>query len=184
MNHSIWLLNVIGVTVNRGHALQWRHNGRDGVSNHQTHDCLLNRSFRRRSKKTSKLCVTGLCAENSPVTGEFPVQRSSNAENVFIWWRHHDSIKVVMCHFGTLYIVNNNIEFVHQVLLQWVINFTHIFHDFLSSRCHLIYAAKYVLTSIHWSGVNLINVAKYVLTSIHWSAGNYGIINPKQGYIL
>ena len=44
---------------------------------------------RRRSKKTSKLCVTGLCEGNSPVTGEFPAQRASNAENVSIWWRHH-----------------------------------------------------------------------------------------------
>ena len=44
----------------------------------------------RRSKKTSKLCVTGLCEGNSPVTGEFPTQRASNAENVSIWWRHHD----------------------------------------------------------------------------------------------
>ena len=32
-----------------------------GVSNHQAHDCLLNRLFRRISKKTSKLRVTGLC---------------------------------------------------------------------------------------------------------------------------
>ena len=39
--------------------LQWRHNGCDSVSNHQPHDCLLNRLFRRRSKKTSKLRVTG-----------------------------------------------------------------------------------------------------------------------------
>ena len=70
-------------------AWQWRHNGRDGVSNHQTHDCLLNRLFGRRSKKTSKLRVTGLCAWNSPVTGEFPAQMASNAENVSIWWRHH-----------------------------------------------------------------------------------------------
>ena len=38
-------------------TLHWRHNGRDGVSNHQPYDCLLNRLFRRRSKKTSKLCV-------------------------------------------------------------------------------------------------------------------------------
>ena len=44
---------------------------------------------RRRSKKTSKLRVTGLCEGNSPVTGEFPAQRASNAENVSIWWRHH-----------------------------------------------------------------------------------------------
>ena len=43
-------------------SLQWRHNDRDGVSHHQPHDCLLNRLFR--SKKTSKLRVTGLCAGN------------------------------------------------------------------------------------------------------------------------
>ena len=61
------------------------------VSNHQPHDCLLNWLFRRRSKKTSKLWVTGLCARNSPVTGEFPVQMASNAENVSSWWRHHES---------------------------------------------------------------------------------------------
>ena len=70
--------------------LQWRHNERDGVSNHQPHHCLLNRLFKRRSKKTSKLRVTGLCAGNSPVTGEFPAQMASNAGNVSIWWRLHD----------------------------------------------------------------------------------------------
>ena len=35
------------------------------------------------------LRVTGLCAGNSPVTGEFPAHMASNAENVSIWWRHH-----------------------------------------------------------------------------------------------
>ena len=70
-------------------SLQWRHNERDGISNHQPQDCLLNRLFRRRSKKTSKLRVTGLCVGNSTVTGEFPAQRASNAEIVSIWWRHH-----------------------------------------------------------------------------------------------
>ena len=44
---------------------------------------------RCRWKKISKLCVTGLCAGNSPVTGEFPAQRASNVENVSIWWHHH-----------------------------------------------------------------------------------------------
>ena len=71
-------------------SLQWRHNGRYGVSYHQPHDCLLKRLFKRRAKKTSKLRVTGLCVGNSPVTGEFPAQMASNAENVSIWWRHHD----------------------------------------------------------------------------------------------
>ena len=69
--------------------LQWRHNGCDGFLNHQPHHCLLKRLFGRRSKQTSKLRVPGLCAWNSPVTGEFPAQMASNAENVSIWWRHH-----------------------------------------------------------------------------------------------
>ena len=65
--------------------LLWRHNGRGSVWNHQPHVCLLKCLFRRRSKKTSKLRVTGLCAGNSPGTGEFPAQMASNAENVSIW---------------------------------------------------------------------------------------------------
>ena len=67
------------------HSLQWHQNGFNGVSNHQPHDCLRNHSFRRRSKKTSKLCVTGfLCAGNSLVTGELSAQMASYAENVSI----------------------------------------------------------------------------------------------------
>ena len=45
-------------------------------------------------KKTSKLCVTGLCEGNSPVTGEFPAQIASNAENVSIGWRHHKTFMI------------------------------------------------------------------------------------------
>ena len=70
-------------------SLRWRHNGHDGVSNHQPHHCLLNRLFGCRSNKTSKLHVTGLCAGKSPGAGEFPTQMASNAENISIWWRHH-----------------------------------------------------------------------------------------------
>ena len=69
-------------------SLQWRHNGRDSVSNHRPHECLLNLLFRGRSNKTPKLRVTGLCAGNSPGTGEFHAQMASNAENVSFWWRH------------------------------------------------------------------------------------------------
>ena len=45
--------------------------------------------MRAQIKKTSKFRATGLCAGNSPVTGEFPAQEASNAENIPIWWRHH-----------------------------------------------------------------------------------------------
>ena len=37
----------------------------------------------------SKLRVTDFCARNSPLTGEFPAQMTSNAEKFSIWWRHH-----------------------------------------------------------------------------------------------
>ena len=72
-----------------GYTLQWRHNGRDSVSNHQLRECLLSRLIRQRSKKTSKLRVTGVCAGKSPDNCEFPAQRTSNAKNISIWWRHH-----------------------------------------------------------------------------------------------
>ena len=84
------LISSYGLQRSLLSTLLWRHNERDGVSNHQPQDCLLNRLFRRWLKKTSKLRVTGLCVGNSPVTGEFPAQKASNAENVPIWWRHHD----------------------------------------------------------------------------------------------
>ena len=70
--------------VKHVNTLQWRHNERDGVSNHQPHYCLFNHLFRRRSKKIHKLRVTGLCEGNSPVTDEFPAQRASNMENDLI----------------------------------------------------------------------------------------------------
>ena len=76
---SCWFMKINGTTS------QWRHNGRDGVSNHQPHDCLLNRLFKRIWKKASRHWT--LCG----VTGEFPAQRVSNAENVPVWWRHNES---------------------------------------------------------------------------------------------
>ena len=63
--------------------LQWRHNECDGIWNHQRLDCLLNRLFRRRSKKTSKLHLTGLCEGNSQVTSEFPTHKGPVMRKMF-----------------------------------------------------------------------------------------------------
>ena len=62
---NIWPWNS-NLSSQRKVTLRWRHNDHAGVSNHQPHGCLLNRLFRRKSNKTSKLRVTGLCAGNSP----------------------------------------------------------------------------------------------------------------------
>ena len=87
---------------------------------------------RRRSKKTSTLRVTGLCEENSSVTGEFPAQRTSDTENVSVWWRHHvwDS----HCRDKTVvrqsYLYNGNLILVSQHLYiqtcPWLINMTSV----------------------------------------------------------
>ena len=60
------------IDFKRYYTLRWSHHGHDDVSNHQPHHCLLNHLFWCRSKRTSKIRVTGLCARNSPGTGEFP----------------------------------------------------------------------------------------------------------------
>ena len=89
----MWLRKQIDINMLQKKTLQWRHNGQDGVSNHQPHDCLHNCLFRRRSKKRSKLRVTGLCAWNSPVTSEFLVHMASNDEKVSIWWRLMNDVR-------------------------------------------------------------------------------------------
>ena len=71
--HRIWNNKICWYQISWTNIIQWRHNGRDSVSNHQPHDCFPNRLFRYISKKTSKLRVTGLCAGNSP--HKWPVTR-------------------------------------------------------------------------------------------------------------
>ena len=97
----LWHYRHNSVSMVVSETLQWRHNERDRVSNHQPHDCLFNCLFRRSSKKTSKLRVTGLCAGKSSGTGEFPAQSISNEENVSIWWRHrgNGALAVITIHF-------------------------------------------------------------------------------------
>ena len=73
----------------RKSKIQWRHNERGGFPNYRLLGCLLNRLFRSRSRKISKLLVTGPGEGNSSMTGEFPAQRASNAERVSVGWRHH-----------------------------------------------------------------------------------------------
>ena len=55
--------------------ITWRHNEAIAYQVTGISIFLLNRLFRRKSKKTSKLSVTCLCEGESPVTDEFPAQR-------------------------------------------------------------------------------------------------------------
>ena len=83
--------------------LHWRHNEHYGVSNHQPHSCLLNRLFRRRSKKTSKFRVTGLCVGNSPGQVNSPhkgpvTRKMFPFDDVIMYYRSSDiNVVVSLC---------------------------------------------------------------------------------------
>ena len=66
--------------------------------------------------KTSKLRAAGLCGGNSPVTGEFPTQMTSNAELVSIWWRHQH-IKMGLHHAWGLTLWCIHILEAHHILI-------------------------------------------------------------------
>ena len=131
-------LNIFFVCTTQ---LQWRHNERDGVSNHRRLDCLLHYLFRRRSKKTSKLRGIGLCEGNPLVTGEFPAQRVSNANNVSIWLRHLVDITYVALIFEFKRFLFVKTYFPWEVLItiswMWYINpcFTQYISAILKIQC-------------------------------------------------
>ena len=77
-----WVLTILNAFSVRIWQSHWRHNDHGVVSNHQPHDCILNRLFRRWSKKTSKLCVPGLCAGNSPGSVNSPHKEPVTREMV------------------------------------------------------------------------------------------------------
>ena len=103
--------------VHPSYSVQWRHNGRDSVSNHQPHHCLLNPLFRRRSKKTSKLRVTGLCAGNSPGTvnspHKWPVTRKMLGGNCFL-------LQMNTWQFNSIISTENNWQNIKKI--SWIIS--------------------------------------------------------------
>ena len=92
--HEAHLVIIVRNCAPRRNHKKWRHYEHDGVSNHRHLESLFNRLCGRRSNKTSKLRVAGLCEGNPPVTGGFPSQSASNAEKV----PFADVIMIVFCH--------------------------------------------------------------------------------------
>ena len=95
------------------------------VSNHWRLKCLPNCLFRHRSKKTSKLSITGVCEGNSPMTGEFPAQRARNAENVSIWWCRMFFVQCISlkeCLYCLVCRTTTNLDMSHVNVMQTFIN--------------------------------------------------------------
>ena len=125
-------------------TLQRRQNERDGVSDHQLNDC-------------SKLRVAGLCEGNSLMIGEFPAQMASNAETVFIWWRHNEDLGsscVFFCQmnnapdsfFSAKWILHRTV-FTREDIIWSVLDrtVTLTFHSFFTNGiCELVWSDKNV----------------------------------------
>ena len=85
---------VCGYVFVLSNTLQWRHNGRDCVSNHQPHDCYTQAFIQAHIRENIIVPRHWPLWGIPPVTGGFPSQRASNAENVSISWRHHGPVGI------------------------------------------------------------------------------------------
>ena len=145
---------ILDININKftTSPLQWRHNERDGIWNHKRFDCLLNRLFKHRTKKASKLRVTVLCEGNSPATGEFPAQRSSNAEIFSIWWRHHNENsfgKLAMCS-ETVHSIVKIIKRYLSLICSYPLKYHTISQDLATCKlCNIPHALCYDRNTIH-----------------------------------
>ena len=82
------------------------------LSNHRSFDCL----FNSLCGLTPVSALLTLCEGNSPVTGEFPVQRASNATKTFIWWRQHNLIVP-----NLLSLVFSRFSMFTKALMRWIL---------------------------------------------------------------
>ena len=115
-------------------SLQWGHNGHGSVLNHQPHNCLLNCLFRCRSKKTSKICVTGLCAGNSPrgpvkSPHKWPVTRKMlTLDDIIMVW--------LLCYISYILMFGDNRYLPRWIEFSWS---EHVFNEETNWKSKLVW---------------------------------------------
>ena len=146
ISHKIWSLFSSA-------SLQWCHNGRDGVSNHQLHECLLSRLFNAQIKENIKaprhwpLWWPVNSLHKGPLTRKmFPFDdvimyycRGANVVNRRIWTI---SSYYVLDTFLTLvawYRQTSN----WGILRKWLLGKPQILKPFLSRLCLLVYVYSF-----------------------------------------
>ena len=98
-----------------------------------------------------KLRIAGLCAGNSPGACELPAKMASNAENVFIWWRHHDLQNYIPINALTPAICGSNFD---SILLKLEIY-----------NCSLYTLCEIVLVLMHKILINVKSILIQVIAS-------------------
>ena len=146
------------VVANNWQPLRWRHDERHVVSNHRHRDCLLNRLFRRTSKKTHKRIVRGKC---------FRLMTSS--------WQWQFSSKQVTNRWDTQTYSGAIINFVLLYTTSESLPSFGLFHG-CSNKTPLKYISKRMTCSL-WT-VHFI-VKKYFLTLQEHQLSNW-VISPEN----
>ena len=135
-------------------SLQWRHYDHDCVSNHRPRGCLLNRLFRRRSKKTSKLHVTGLCVGNSPGPVNSPhkvpaTRKMFRFDDVIMKEATTTALRATYTANKMTYTVNTKVSGCYidglrpGLTILWTEAFIDIFQNFTNHMCVIV-------AIIHW----------------------------------
>ena len=130
MNKGVGIRNLNGLWRIRVRVtLQWRHNLCDDVSNLPLLDCLLNRLFRSR---TSKLRVTGLCEESSPVMSLWVDGHDLGEVLLILLYWYRANIRSTFETINT-HCVDINVMGERQEGVDKVHHLTHIFHSVRSA---------------------------------------------------
>ena len=105
-----------------------------------------------------------LCTGNSPATGEFPAQRASNAENVSIWWRHHDMLNSCKLCIDESSVTQHFPRISHSVGTSLFCFIDIIQDSFLSILV--------VIRLYQWQGGNVDEIRKPIILFIHFPLDN------------
>ena len=150
-------------------SLHWRHIKRDGGSNHHRLDYLLNRLFRHRQKKTSKLAslafVRGIYQWLVKSPHKESVTRKMFPFHDVIMFYHKSGKKelltIVSAKLG--YLIGSIMRHLKQHFILWPFHwFLFAFNVILSWQCHkflnILHILPCPLNSIHCPGRNLVHV--------------------------
>ena len=119
-------------------SLQWRHNERDGVSYRRRLDWLFVQPFVQAQLKKSKLCATGLCEGNPPVTGGFPSRRASNSEML-----PFDAVIMFRC---SCIARSRLVSWLEKITIPFTC--VQIMVTWIKTLLHIIYAARHLIGPI------------------------------------
>ena len=128
------------VILNALQSSPWRHNERDGISNHQRLDSSLNRLF---------------------ITGEFPAQSASNADFVFIWCRHYAIAFFGIC-CGIAFSVNGVGHYHDTSILFQVMTWCRQATGHCPNQFWLRSMASYGVSRSQWSHFSLIQFGQVI----------------------